>query len=633
MKQHLKIVIWLCTIFLLSPYSVTAQTIETTEIDDRALRFSIDDPPDLPILSDSEESRFMTAPYYEVFWILGDGNFITKRAKGKAVGSNLIEDYDYGNAGSDYHLVAGLIARKSDEDPPEAVGIPDNTPPDGGVGIKRFPHTSAHTDYIPILSTDVPPSPMIPSGTNARIALGLSHFDHEVGYYIEDKSVLIFPIAYQLEGDGIILFFYGVPDGNDLRYYDNDNLKFLDPTTRDRRPVGTLLPNYWDATDISTLLVQMEEIEEVKTSTLAATYSGIEPRILQLAVLHNAALKEAQVLQNGPVYSGTPPSELRLFHFLKTSTLNPGQEYSFVAALYEKGQPDPGDIARWEEDAEALESLVGLERELIFNPHSENEEYYHFVDADVITPKNGEPDDPNELIIEEICRIDDSYFVDFKLTFQNDPEAGGDASGAEVFIQNIPNITEDGVEWTNYFTNFKCLECGLESDEHCKGRSLWSAKMPGEGNGTTDARYKLKFPGGLAPGWKGWIRFRAEISESSANLLLEKPLLRFCVEFEPMFNGQPVCGSNKVLERDICTYNDLERGFNFQTSREEFERLDSLRSDIFSDYFSCKPNPIWEGKDDECPFERYRVPRFLYVLLIIIIGGLIARRAFKKRSA
>ena len=443
-------------------------------------------------------------------------------------------------------------------------------------------------------------------------------------YYIENEDVHIFPIAYRPNVTGpddtaLLLFFY-----NDTDFYNstpgagNQDFTFrtniFTQTTLAGTPyggavpfnTGTILPNYYDINFgglPNNIINRMSSINEITTSTPSlngAFTTGVNSTDFQNCIAYEIQGDELATL--GTFSTAIPGgfNELRLFHFLQANLYNEYRTdyYPFLAMLYNKDTTfhtnlisDQGDI-----DLFSTTLMNDIPPQIVYDSDT-----FNFTDAHFLAVRGNEPHDPNELVIEDICKNGENYLVQFKLDFCNDGTAP--ASGATILLRTIDNLVSD----------YELIDCSpgtcTEGPGPCSNffPSIWPPIPPPD---PIRKKYCFIPVGDLSAGSCGYIRFTVNIGAADINELITRPVLEFCLQFAPIpFVGPPYfCGSNIVLEDTVCCAT-----FGYKKEKEK-EKLDTKTTSSHNNKdnkegkkkkvikrIDCKQNSIWENRDQPCP--------------------------------
>ena len=337
-------------------------------------------------------------PFYEVFWIFGDGNFervsdpIFTETPPIRTGlfTYCYEDNTYG-----YGPVAILIDRKT----------PPDDPPDmifgGSAGI------GANEIINDFICATFPDDINILPGK--RIHIDTSHF-------VRENRINAFIISYKPNPNpdirGKIIFFFDEPLQDFFAYK------------------GTHMPNYLDDESLADLRL-MEPHGVVPASTFEVNPSGYKS-----AIVYNILEGESSV----------GPEEKHLFHFILANDgiiEDDEKNYRFLAVLVEDNVPNPGSPDYAEDFVDPDDG-----RKV---PNTGPPEDFIFVDEDVIEVKSGEPDDPNELWVTDICQCsEDDFEVSFKLRVCNKGPVNADK--AMIAIYDHPFNEYSCINFTKAYT-------------------------------------------------------------------------------------------------------------------------------------------------------------------------------------
>ena len=216
--------------------------------------------------------------------------------------------------------------------------------------------------------------------------------------------------------------------------------------------------------------------------------------------------------------------ELRLFHFFKSNTLSEGINYPFLAVLY-------GPDFKEENYYPAPEGIFG-KRDIIGIPGNElkesfgpgiidnNDSTLYFQDAFLLEIKAGEPEDPNELKITDICSCGGDYVVSFNLKFCNVSETG-DATGATVVLEDIEDVFSC-IEFENITPSSECNSCFINCCTH---------EFNGIGDTDESKRFCFRFPDDPLKRDKrcAYVNFSARISALNIDKLWQQAVFKYCV--------------------------------------------------------------------------------------------------------
>ena len=132
------------------------------------------------------------------------------------------------------------------------------------------------------------------------------------------------------------------------------------------------------------------------------------------------------------------PEELRIFHYLKSKNLIPGNLNRFLAIL--TSSTDLGSCADFNlaRDNAFITDYISYDRDR--RPRINFSDYgYYYVDAVQHEIKEGDPEDPNELSVKDICQCEDGkYQVTFGLKFCN--ISPFPTTSSTVYLKDLRNI-------------------------------------------------------------------------------------------------------------------------------------------------------------------------------------------------
>lgn len=468
------------------------------------------------------------APYQQLFWIFGDGNY--KWDKGPYYpDDNSTYTFAHGYLAPDaqqfpYETALLVLDRKTDNPPPSR--LTPATVSITGTGPGGQDDYISHQYHIPILDFNLHPT--------ERVGLINSHFvdplpnDPNSGYYfIEDNSRTAFVLAFAPESRGKLLFFYPDQDSG-VDEFDNTPVTFK-PRYGSVSLSGAVAK--WSA----------DQYEKVIPN----------PRLFHKTLEYALAGEEYRI---DITAGGNPKEELRLFHILQAKNIQEDTNYPVMAMLVSDKQDD------WNNNGQANFTTGGDNSFASNYVDSSNGEVNgpagksYFVDAALINLKGGEPKDPNQLQVTNICRCganQNDYLVSFELTFCNIndyPTQGAnvlikdnsglfdcfrlvDASGGDKAIEPMNNQTDGAVaQWPS------CPKC-TDGSQYAN----WDATF------CVNA-YSLAAQTTSKDGDCAIFRFTARTNALGLNELLKENTLTACVQFhEVILKCETVCSGSRRL--------------------------------------------------------------------------------------
>lgn len=371
----------------------------------------------LPNLDDSYDDSFLEEkpyPYWQSFWVYGDGNYRyrigemlseSSALQAAVPGTVYPETYSYIlQSNLEYAPIVLMIDRKTDNPPPPAarpIPLYDPAVP-GSEPLRTIAGGGTHADLVDYPSVS-PPLLDLNSGSSERIRLTHSP------YFIKKGRWSAFIIAYYPEVNGIVFFFN--PSGFNS--------------------VLTFTPNYSSSSP-----------SEMTGGAIASTSgypSGITDHYAGATyfafpnVAHRSDSLAAIDLATDSL------EELRLFHFLEAQNAETEMEmdsFTFLA-IWASSSPPSGTVQTAAEDNYGQDAafLVDIVDDTDLTLDALGKTYY-YIDADMLQLASGEPKDPNELKVEKVIECtDDYYLVHFSLRFCNISPYQTDSSS--IFISSL----------------------------------------------------------------------------------------------------------------------------------------------------------------------------------------------------
>jgi hypothetical protein len=454
----------------------------------------------------SNLKKYKKSPFYRAFMIYGDGHFDLLNDVEIRATYDFDRQFYYEN---EYPGIVLLLERKTDDTP----GFDDQFYyPDGGTGVIDVNGGTINGGRPPLLGNvhvNLDPGYRIITGTG-RIGIDYSHND-ETDDYLESDKLVAFPIAYKPiadESNEIIIFYFDeMADGSNN--FDSDN----------GLPFEAYLPHY-DRVD----------------RTVSASFMGVQKSNIgyfDKMIVYEISSDEERFKDLLPAPPPpNPQEELRWFPLIKSSTLTSGVNYSFLAIMY--GQTFNG--ANYQNE----KAILG-EDDLLPDSITVQSGTYAYEEAVLLEVTEGEPDDPNELKIVDICRCDDEYHVvKFRLEFCNVSEYTS-ASGATIVLNDIFDVfsciefeSSDSLKNEPSFVNYKCCNTlfnGINSVEEDKRFCL---KTTGVSDLMEGDNYCRNF------------YFSAKINSEDLHLLYQDTVFEYCV-----FLHSVECKSLEITDIEI----------------------------------------------------------------------------------
>ena len=331
--------------------------------------------------------------HYRIFYSFGDGQYVTSMSDmnqfhpptSASINNACTNEYLYLGSVVNYSPLALLFDRKT------------NNPPPPSMTYTMFPS-------VPGVTVDID-GEAIPAPDPIHYAMPIidmsdsPSFCRRVGVdqtpFLEDERWSSFILGYRPPDEGILLFFY-------------KNI-FLEDSIQVHRPQ---YGNYQSTETISVL----------PASTFIRSSPNFNKPIFDSVLIYPINQAESSLDVAGDyILNGNPtPEELRVFELFKTDSLTQ-DSFMFMSVLlkrsYEREIVGECTTSNWGEDSSyAYNYITDPEDPLLFNNIA-----YSYVDADTIKLKNGDPKDPNSLVITDICDCGGGdYRVTFRLRFCNE---------------------------------------------------------------------------------------------------------------------------------------------------------------------------------------------------------------------
>lgn len=406
MKNRLPIFI-LLAVFLMITLGQTILVSPSSSPDDYQAVFTITDldslEPNLP--------KYEVAPYYQMFFIYGDGNYYwrTKEMYPNASPPPPHEStHSYLNCDGQYFPFAIAIDRKTDNPPPRQIIIVNDsslhinpaspfTPPDM---INLANKSPALIDYIDPENLLTNPQ---------RIRLDFSHF-------FERGRKSSFIVAYHpILGD----FPNRTPGNTRILFFPQFIALSADSSQTHAPYYGIRSPGEFSNAKIE---------PDSNYRDIPAMYEETKNNVLIYDIPGNNFLLDDWE---------DSIEELRIFHVVHSV----GQEdstYTFMAVLVSDVQPNQALAqSNYQVDSGYLENFVDpISQFSLYNESTHSVWYY--LDADTIQLRSGKPKDPNHLWVSDICKRsakEDEFAVTFSLQFCNTSPIP--STSASVFIHDI----------------------------------------------------------------------------------------------------------------------------------------------------------------------------------------------------
>lgn len=488
---------WLAMLPLFIPLIVCPQ-VSVTNVDETAT-FTVSG---LDALSD--DPNFVHPPHYQVFTMMGDGNFYWNSHEIDPSGSYVYYHpyFPYQSSALVYDPVVLLIERKTDDPPPSS----NMVIPTGTISIPSV--SSSPADFIHFPDSTHPA--IIDAADFECRRVGLKH-----SHYLEDTSWSAFILAHQPEKDGVLLFFFDQNAGPPL-FADNP---------------ATYGPRYGNV-----------DLPDVAVSEAASVYgTGQYAKVLRYDI--KSANLAIDNLSDGR-------EEQRIFHYLlsRDSIEKITTPSTYMVILAATRQATNCSSPNFEQDSSFVSGYVNPDDLTISN----GSQTYYFVDADTIQLKHGDPKDPNSLVVTDICKCSNGkYRVSFLLTFCNISPVP--TKSASLFIHDLagkfscfqsngtekgydPNVENNG--WnTCSAANNKCAVYDFSSGSEAKfcvgGYEIW-----------LDDETKLNGGDCVSFG------FSAETDEAGLQSLLQDGALKACVNFHET-QCELVCSYSEKLDTSL----------------------------------------------------------------------------------
>lgn len=376
----------------LSPSS--AQEIDKAVAGNNEATFSISLLPSLDSIYDDSFLEEKPYPYWQAFWVYGDGNYYYQTGEMLSENSTLRaadpgtvypEIYNYIlQSNLEYAPIVLMIDRKTDNPPPlGARPIPLYDPDDPtSEPLRTTADVGTHDDLIDLSAVS---PPLLDLDSPRRIRLAHSH------YFIKQDRWSAFIIAYYPEVNGTVFFF--------------------NPSSFDS--VLTFAPNYSSFSPTEMIGGDIASASVGYSSGITDNYAGATLFEFPNDLHSKAPLSVIDNPNDGN-------EELRLFHFLKSQGMEVRD--TFLAIWAAKGAL-PDTIAsladaNFSQDSVFLVNIIddsGTDLTLQTPAGT-----FYYIDADTLLLESGEPKDPNELKVEKVIECtDDYYLVHFSLRFCN----------------------------------------------------------------------------------------------------------------------------------------------------------------------------------------------------------------------
>lgn len=378
---------------------------------DNEATFGISKLPNLDAIYDDHFLEEKPYPYWQAFWVYGDGNYryltgemLSESSTLQAADPGTVypEIYSYILQDSlEYAPIVLMIDRKTDNPPPPAARpIPLYDPADpGSEPLRTIAEAGTHADLVdyPAVSP-----PLLDLDSIQRIRLAHSH------YFIKQNRWSAFILAYYPEVEGMLFFF--------------------NPSSFDS--VLTFAPNYSSSGP--------SEMDGGDIAAISGSYpSGITSNYAGATVFRFPNLAH----RGDPLDTIDQPAdsreELRLFHFLKSQGAE--EDTLTFLAIWAADKPisEPYQTIAAEnfiQDSAFLVNIIddsGTDLKL----QAPNGTFY-YIDADTLQLTSGEPKDPNELKAEAAFYCKKDYFlVHFSQRFCN--ISPYPTSAASVFVSSL----------------------------------------------------------------------------------------------------------------------------------------------------------------------------------------------------
>ncbi|MCO6490003.1 MAG: hypothetical protein J5I98_16445 [Phaeodactylibacter sp.] len=412
--------------------------------------FSISQLPNLDAIYDDSFLEEKPYPYWQAFWVYGDGNYYYQTGEMLSENSTLRaadpgtvypEIYNYIlQSNLEYAPIALMIDRKTDNPPPPAgrpmplydPGDPTSEP------LRTTTDVGTHADLIDLSAVS---PPLLDLDSPRRIRLAHSH------YFIKQNRWSAFIIAYYPEVNGTVFFF--------------------NPSNFDS--VLTFAPNYSSFGPTEMIGGDIASASVGYSSGINDNYAGAT--LFEFPNdLHNKA--PLSVIDN----PDDGNEELRLFHFLKSQGME--ERDTFLAILAAKDAL-PGTIApladaNFSQDSVFLVNIIddsGTDLTLETPAGT-----FYYIDADTLLLASGEPKDPNELKVEKVIECTDEYFlVHFSLRFCNISPYSTESSsifisslaGDNIYCFQLPEDKPTGFAHQEKMSSCDAAAIGCSSPRFC----------------------------------------------------------------------------------------------------------------------------------------------------------------------
>ncbi|TNE65823.1 MAG: hypothetical protein EP344_02825 [Bacteroidetes bacterium] len=399
---------------LASPPGVSGQALDAVPgVPTETIRFQASALPDLYAFDDPVETHY---PYWQIFWMYGDGNHYYNEGEMGFSGSSELppptlpyeSTHQYLSVALAYDPAAILIDRKTDTPPPSVANIvypnPGNITMPAPVAITPVGTHPSGYDFIRFSSTSPAQLP-VDAGTCERVSLDISH------YVDNERWVAFIPAFKPLAQPGKLLFFFDHNSG----------------APQFANTFQTFGPRYGPVDLVDNSLVQT-----------AASYaippgSGTYGRVLEYDIPDNGG-QSLWLIDN---MNDGREEELRLYHFLRALSIPTGTPLQCMVVLVTNDPPaDPAFSAcidaNYDNDQSFISDYVDANKQIRVR-----DSIYYYVDAARLQVEHGEPVDPNRLVVTKICECPGSnyYQVTFELTFCNISD--WPTESASIFIEDL----------------------------------------------------------------------------------------------------------------------------------------------------------------------------------------------------
>ncbi len=346
---------------------------------------------DLPAISNKTNSPYPA--HFRAFIVFGDGNYLRSNTW---IPPQTTTQYSFthtylnapGQPNSfNYNPIILLYERKTDDPPPVANPVIPT------------PNTISVSSQNPITYTDFIdyPTPIINIDTNGCRRVGLDH-----SHFLHDTSWSSAIVAYRPIEGGKLLFYFEDDNGDPRKIFEETTTVSYGSSYGGITTDGNLVNHQIATTTYENSTVDMTKpyYQEVLIYDIPAIELGIDK------------------------VAGTDTAEeLRLFHFLKTFDISEGTNYSFMiiqatSDLSVANSLDSCISSNYNEDSLYTSNYVS---NINGNLRVGKSTLYYY-DADTIQLKTGDPEDPNQLTVIDICKCGpnrDIFQISFNLRICN----------------------------------------------------------------------------------------------------------------------------------------------------------------------------------------------------------------------